>query len=166
VRLLVAGRGDEEEAAEGLDPQVRDRITFLGQVSESDKARLLRTVDLYVAPNLGGESFGIILVEAMSAGAPVLASELGAFRRVLEDGRAGELFPVGDAEALAAAADRLLADQRRRKELREAGFVAVRRYDWSTVAQDVLAVYETVTEGAASVSEDVRVGRRFGRFGG
>jgi len=140
-------------------------VTFLGQVSEADKARLLRTVDLYVAPNLGGESFGIILVEAMSAGAPVLASELEAFRRVLEGGRAGELFPVGDAEALAAAACRLLGDPGRREALREAGFAAVRRYDWSTVAQDILAVYETVTEGAARVSEDARVGRRFGRFG-
>ena len=165
VRLLVAGRGDMAEAADGLDPAVRDRVTFLGQVSEEDKARLLRTVDLYAAPNLGGESFGIILVEAMSAGAPVLASELDAFRRVLEGGQAGALFPTGDADALAAAAVRLLGDTDRCARLREAGFAAVRRYDWSTVASDILAVYETVTEGSARVSEDARVGRRFGRFG-
>jgi phosphatidylinositol alpha-mannosyltransferase len=57
VRLLVAGRGDEEEAVEDLPPAVRKAVTFLGQVSEADKARLLRTVDVYVAPNLGGESF-------------------------------------------------------------------------------------------------------------
>ena len=96
VRLLVAGRGDVEEADEDLPPAVREAVTFLGVVCEADKARLLRSVDVYVAPNLGGESFGIILVEAMSAGAPVLASDLDAFRRVLDDGRVGELFPTGD----------------------------------------------------------------------
>ncbi|MGW9285532.1 glycosyltransferase family 4 protein, partial [Streptomyces diastaticus] len=73
ARLLVAGRGDEEEAVAGLPAELRERVEFLGMVSDEDKARLLRSVDLYVAPNTGGESFGIILVEALSAGAPVLA---------------------------------------------------------------------------------------------
>ena len=73
-------------------------------VSDEDKARLLRSVDLYVAPNTGGESFGIILVEAMSAGAPVLASDLDAFAQVLDQGAAGELFANEDADALADAA--------------------------------------------------------------
>ena len=68
TRLLVAGRGDEEEAVESLPAELRSRVEFLGMVSDEDKARLLRSVDLYVAPNTGGESFGIILVEAMSAG--------------------------------------------------------------------------------------------------
>ena len=72
-----------------LPAGVRDAVTFLGLVSEDDKARLLRSVDVYVAPNLGGESFGIVLVEAMAAGAPVLASDLDAFRRVLDGGRVG-----------------------------------------------------------------------------
>ncbi len=124
VRLLVAGRGDIEEVAEDLPPEVRDAVTFLGQVSEQDKARLLRTVDVYVAPNLGGESFGIILVEALAAGAPVLASDLDAFRRVLDDGRVGVLFPTGDVPALAAALTGLLADDARRAALR-AGRLAV-----------------------------------------
>src|SRR5207302_6718176 len=96
--------------------------------------------------------------------APVLASDLDAFRRVLAGGAAGELFGVGDAAALADAATRLLDDPRRREELRAAGAAAVRRYDWTTVGQDVLAVYETVTEGAVRVSEDVRVERRFRRL--
>jgi hypothetical protein len=96
VRLLVAGRGDEEEAVEDLAPEVRAAVTFLGVVSEVDKARLLRTVDAYVAPNLGGESFGIVLVEAMAAGAPVVASDLDAFGRVLDGGRVGVTFPTGD----------------------------------------------------------------------
>jgi phosphatidylinositol alpha-mannosyltransferase len=155
VRLLVAGRGDEEEAVKGLPAEVRARIEFLGMVSDEEKAELLRSVDLYVAPNTGGESFGIILVEAMSASAPVLASDLDAFRQVLDGGAAGELFPVEDAEALADAAIRLLGDPGRLAELREAGSRHVRRFDWETVAADILSVYETVTTGAAAmVSED------------
>ncbi|WP_431945954.1 glycosyltransferase family 4 protein [Actinacidiphila sp. bgisy167] len=164
TRLLVAGRGDEAEAVAGLPEQMRDRVEFLGMVSDEDKARLLRSVDLYVAPNTGGESFGIILVEAMSAGAPVLASDLDAFRQVLDGGAAGDLFPNEDPEALAASAVRLLGDADRRGRLRELGSRHVRRFDWSVVAADILDVYETVTAGAASVAADERVGRR-GRFG-
>jgi phosphatidylinositol alpha-mannosyltransferase len=160
VRLLVAGRGDIEEVAEDLPADVRAAVTFLGQVSEQDKARLLRTVDVYVAPNLGGESFGIILVEALAAGAPVLASDLDAFRRVLDDGRVGVLFPTGDVAALAAALTDLLADDARRAALREAGAGWVRRYDWETVASDLVAVYETVEAGAGAVVEDERRGWR------
>ena len=97
LRLLVAGPGDPDDLFERLPAELRDRITFLGLVSEEDKARMLRSVDVYVAPNTGGESFGMILTEAMAAGTAVVASDLDAFRRVLDGGRAGALFPTGDA---------------------------------------------------------------------
>ncbi|GAB3588981.1 glycosyltransferase family 4 protein [Angustibacter peucedani] len=148
ARFLVAGRGDEDEAAELLPPEVRGSMTFLGMVSDADKAALLRSVDVYVAPHTGGESFGIVLVEAMSAGAPVLASDLDAFRRVLDDGTLGVLFPAEDAAALARSLVDLLRDPSRRSALRAAASAGVRRYDWSVVAEDVLAVYETVADGA------------------
>ncbi|KOG87952.1 GDP-mannose-dependent alpha-(1-2)-phosphatidylinositol mannosyltransferase [Streptomyces varsoviensis] len=164
ARLLVAGRGDEEEAVASLPEEMRGRVEFLGMVSDEDKARLLRSVDVYVAPNTGGESFGIILVEAMSAGAPVLASDLDAFVQVLDQGTAGELFANEDADALAAAAIRLLGDPKRRTELSEHGSRHVRRFDWSTVGAEILAVYEMVTAGAASVAADERAGLR-ARFG-
>lgn len=155
VRLLVAGRGDEEEAVEDLSQVVREAVTFLGVVSETEKTRLLRTVDVYVAPNLGGESFGIVLVEAMAAGATVLASDLDAFGRVLDDGRVGVMFPTGDTAALAVALLRLLADPPRRDALSGAASSWVRRYDWATVGDELLAVYETVAAGAGRVGEDV-----------
>ncbi|MCQ8831020.1 glycosyltransferase family 4 protein [Streptomyces malaysiensis] len=158
ARLLVAGRGDEKEAVADLPAPLRERVEFLGMVSDEDKARLLRSVDVYVAPNTGGESFGIILVEAMSAGAAVLASDLDAFAQVLDGGAAGELFANEDADALAAAAVRLLGDEKRLAELRERGSRHVRRFDWSMVGADILAVYETVTDGAASVAADDRTG--------
>ncbi|MFC9233572.1 glycosyltransferase family 4 protein [Streptomyces decoyicus] len=164
ARLLVAGRGDEEEAVAALPAEMRSRVEFLGMVSDEDKARLLRSVDVYVAPNTGGESFGIILVEAMSAGAPVLASDLDAFAQVLDQGEAGELFTNEDADALAAAAVRLLGDPARLAELRERGTRHVRRFDWSTVGADILAVYETVTTGAVSVATDEKVGLRARRW--
>lgn len=164
AQLLVAGRGDEREAVAQLPARMRSQVQFLGMVSDEDKARLLRSVDLYVAPNTGGESFGIILVEAMSAGAPVLASDLDAFAQVLDGGEAGELFPNEDPDALAAAALRLLGDDARRAELRARGSRHVRRFDWSTVGADILAVYETVTAGAEAVAPDDRAGL-LGRLG-
>src|SRR5581483_3007231 len=133
LRLLVAGPGDEEEALARVSPDLRDRVVLLGMVSEADKVRALHSVDVFVAPNTGGESFGIVLAEAMSAGAPILASDIEAFRRVLLDGRAGALFPVGDAAALAATAGELLDDPVRCKHLSAEAKDAVRAYDWSTV---------------------------------
>jgi phosphatidylinositol alpha-mannosyltransferase len=159
IRAVVAGRGDLEEARQRLSPAMREAVVFLGQVSEEDKIALLNTVDVYVAPNLGGESFGIILAEAMSAGAPVVASDLEAFRRVLDDGAAGALFPVGDSEALAGCLLDLLADPAARARYAEAGRRAVRRYDWPRVADAVLAVYEAVAAGSDGVREDVRTTR-------
>lgn len=160
TRLLVAGRGDRQEAVAGLPAEARDRVEFLGMVSDEEKARLLRSVDLYIAPNTGGESFGIILVEAMSAGAPVLASDLDAFVQVLDGGTAGEVYPNEDAEALADTAIRLLGSPERLASLRERGRRHVRRFDWPTVGADILAVYETVTHGAGSVAPDERIGLR------
>ena len=144
LRLLVAGPGDGDEIDDVLSADVRPRVVVLGQVSEEDKARMLASVDVFVAPNLGKESFGIVLLEAMAAGTPVLASNIEAFRRVLDDGKAGVLVPVGDAGALATAAGELLDDDPRRAELIAVAHDVVRRYDWSAVARQVVNVYETV----------------------
>ncbi|HSI93782.1 MAG TPA: glycosyltransferase family 4 protein [Jiangellaceae bacterium] len=161
VRLLVAGRGDLEEARRRVPADCRDAVTFLGGISDEDKAVMLASSDIYVAPHTGGESFGIVLVEAMAAGAPVLASELVAFRAVLDGGRLGVLVPVGDADALAREAIALLDDPDRRASLRAAARVGVRRYDWSTLAEEILAVYEMAV--AAGVRPDVRRFRRLSR---
>jgi phosphatidyl-myo-inositol alpha-mannosyltransferase len=150
ARFLIAGSGDAQASADRLDPASRAACEFLGTVSDADKAALLRSVDVYVAPHTGAESFGIVLVEAMSAGAPVLASDLDAFRRVLDGGRLGVLFPVGDSAALAAALLDLLRDPGCRATLSERAATAVRRYDWSVVGEEVLAVYETVVDGLAA----------------
>jgi phosphatidylinositol alpha-mannosyltransferase len=151
LRLLIAGRGDADEALERVDPGVRDRVVLLGMVSEEDKARVLHSVDVFCAPNTGGESFGIVLAEAMAAGAPIVASDLEAFRRVLRGGQAGELFAVEDSAGLAAAAGLLLDDPQRRARLSAAASDAVRAYDWPVVARAVVQVYEAVVSGASQV---------------
>lgn len=158
LRLLIAGPGDAGDVLARVSPELRDRVVILGLVSEADKVRALHSVDVFVAPNTGGESFGIVLAEAMSAGAPILASDIPAFSRVLLGGRAGALFPVGDAPALAAAAAELLDDAPRRKQLSGEAKAAVRAYDWSTVARDVVRVYETVAGDARVVETRDRPG--------
>jgi phosphatidylinositol alpha-mannosyltransferase len=146
LRLLVAGPGERDELLEGLPAQLHGRVTYLGKVSEVDKARMLRSVDVYVAPNTGGESFGMILTEAMAAGTAILASDLDAFRRVLDGGRAGALFPVGDRAALRACLAELLDHPARRSALVAAARQVVTDFDWPVIAERVLEVYATAIE--------------------
>jgi phosphatidylinositol alpha-mannosyltransferase len=149
LRLLVAGRGDAEEFLSGLPEGVADRVELLGQVSDADKAKLLRSVDVYCAPNTGQESFGVILLEAMAARTAIVASDLDAFRHVLDRGRAGRQFTTGDPAALAVALAELLDDPALREKLASAGAEVVAPYDWSLIAADVLRVYELAIAGAA-----------------
>ena len=142
LRLLVVGRGDADELRREAGPELTPHIELLGQVDDETKARALRSVDVYCAPNIGGESFGMILTEAMAAGTPVLASGLDSFRRVLDDGCAGVLTETGDAEALADALRELLADPTRRASLAAAAGERVAIFDWAVVTTQVLRVYE------------------------
>jgi phosphatidylinositol alpha-mannosyltransferase len=152
LRLLVAGRAsDAEEVLHRMAADLRDRVVMLGQVSEEDKIRVLHSVDVFCSPNTGGESFGIVTAEAMAAGVPIVASDIEAFRQVLQGGEAGELFATGDPADLARAAGRLLDDPARRASLSAAALAAVAQYDWSIVARDVLRVYETVILGRTGV---------------
>lgn len=144
LQLLVAGGGDEKDLRDEAGPELAGALRLLGRVSDEDKAAMLRSVDIYCAPNTGGESFGIILTEAMSAGTPVVASDLDAFRRVLDGGIAGVLARVGDPVALADALGRVLDDPGRRALLAAQGRRVVASYDWPVVAATVVKVYETV----------------------
>ncbi|MEH1169762.1 glycosyltransferase family 4 protein [Micromonospora sp. CPCC 205539] len=146
LRLLVAGPGDADDLYDQFPAALHDQVTFLGLVSEPDKARMLRSVHLYVAPNTGGESFGMILTEALAAGTAVVASDLDAFRRVLDGGRAGRLFPTGDPAGLRKALTELLDDPAGRVALSACGDQVVANFDWPTVARRVLEVYAAAIE--------------------
>lgn len=152
ARFLIAGRGDEGKqlALETLGTQAHS-LEFLGGISDEEKASLLKSVDLYIAPQTGGESFGIVLVEAMSAGATVVASDIGAFERVLDYGKAGFMFEVGNAGDLARAIDEALSnpEQKAAKIARATEFV--QQFDWSEVTSKVLTVYEMVLSASSAL---------------
>ncbi|MBA3233964.1 MAG: glycosyltransferase family 4 protein [Propionibacteriales bacterium] len=154
TRLLVAGRG-EVVPPDDLSADVRRHIEPLGQVTDIDRARLLSSAAVYAAPQTGGESFGIVLLEAMAAGAPVVASDLPAFRGVLADGQLGRLFAPGDPTACAQALIDVLRDREGRELRARHALAAVRGYDWAVVAGEVIAVYETVLPGAVPAREAV-----------
>lgn len=143
LRLLFLGPGEPDELRRMAGPELADRLVLLGQADDATKARAMRSMDVYCAPNTGGESFGVILTEAMAAGTAVVASDLDAFRRVLDDGKAGMLFTNGDDRSLADALRAMLADPAHRAALAEVATRRVAAYDWSIVATQVLRVYET-----------------------
>jgi len=154
LRVLVVGRGDADALRRAAGPRLADRLDVLGGVDDATKAAALRSMDVYCAPNVGGESFGMVLTEAMAAGTAVLASDLGAFRAVLgtddPDGPAGVVFPTGDAVALADRLAALLDDPSRRIALGAAGRARAAAFDWPVVASAVLQVYR------AAVAADPR----------
>jgi phosphatidyl-myo-inositol alpha-mannosyltransferase len=154
VQLLIVGRGDEDELR-GHAGELVKYIRFFGQADDAGKASAMRSAEVYCAPNTGGESFGIVLVEAMAAGIPVVASDLDAFRRVLRDGECGRLVPIDPPElqaaALADALIEMLENDVRRERYVAAASAAVHRYDWSVVAGQIMRVYETVAGSGAKV---------------
>jgi phosphatidyl-myo-inositol alpha-mannosyltransferase len=152
LRLLIAGRGDPDDVLSQVPAPYRHRVVLLGEVSDEDRVRMLHSVDVFCAPNTGGESFGYVLVEAMASGAPIVASDIDAFRQVLRNGEAGELFEVGSPTGLAAAAARLLDDPGYRAVLATAASAAVQELDWSVIARDVVRVYEAVVPAARQVA--------------
>ena len=147
IRVTVMGGGHKRS---------RPGVDFVGRVSDLQKARILGRADIYVAPNRGGESFGIVLVEAMAAGCAVIASDLEAFAAVCDveaEQPAGLLFRNGDARDLAAKITRLIDDEQERRALISAGVKRAEQYDWDHIAAAVMQVYETVQDGTK-----VRVG--------
>lgn len=145
VRVLVAGPGEEKierRLLHRIGPDAAQRVTFLGQLQERDKVAFLNSIDIFVAPQTGGESFGIVLTEAMSAGATVVASDLPAFAAVLDHGRAGKLFTTGDSDGLADACAELLTNRDHANQLARSGHARViEHYDWSVVADQLLRSY-------------------------
>jgi phosphatidylinositol alpha-mannosyltransferase len=162
--LLVAGPGDESDALKKLNPELHKRVKFLGRVSDEDKARMLQSAGMYVAPNTGGESFGIVLLEAMACRTPVIASNLPAFNRVLDFGSCGLLFENEDAQSLAAALVDTINDQAALTKRVDTAYARVQTFDWSKVATAIIDVYETITLNQPKVDEDLR-GQIMGKLG-
>ena len=163
IRLLIAGPGDIDEALQNRPAQVAAACTYLGRISDEDKPNVIASGDIYIAPNTGGESFGIVLLEAMAAGTPVLASGIEAFQRVLDGGRAGRTFHNGDSDDLAHKVLALMDDVSGRSALAHAGRERATLFDWGSVAARVVEVYESVAHPGEVVEPDMS-GQMLGRF--
>ena len=142
VRLVVVGNGPRLRASRLLAGNLRINSAWLGRLSDEDVARVYRSADVYCAPNLGLESFGIVLLEAMAAGTPIVCSDLDAFRRVA--GGVARLVPAGNAPLLAEALRDALAGGGEVVSRVEAGGDRASGYDWARLGAGV----EGVDEGA------------------
>jgi len=141
VRVWVGGTGpmtDTLRARHGADP----RIEWLGRLSDDEVASRLAGADVFCAPSLRGESFGVVLLEAMAAGAAVVASALDGYRNVATDGVDAVLTPPGDADALGQALARVLDDDGLRGELVTAGERQALRFSMSRLAEAYVERYE------------------------
>lgn len=140
TRFLVAGRGGAD-SLEALMREHPDAVTLLGEITDEEKASLLKGATAYVAPQTGGESFGIVLVEAMAAGTAVVASDIPAFAAVLDDGQAGALFNNEDAQDLANNLVQLLDNPELRKALAASGNERAKTFDWRTITDTLEELY-------------------------
>jgi phosphatidylinositol alpha-mannosyltransferase len=152
LKVFVAGPGDAQEVLKEIDPYLHSRFEFLGRISESEKANFLASVGLYIAPNTGGESFGIILAEALAGGASVVASDIPAFDSLLGHGAYGTLFASEDSQDLAKKVIALLGDEESRRAIAQRGKKYAQEFDWDVVAEKIYDVYEMAMVGGSTVT--------------
>lgn len=152
VRVLVAGPGDPNNLLESMEPALRKRFTFLGRITEEEKANFMASISIYVAPNTGGESFGIILAEALAGGASVLASDIPAFDSLLGHGKYGSLFTSEDSSSLGKKAVELLLSPEKSHEIALRGREYAQNFDWDVVAESIYDIYEMAMVGSQGVT--------------
>lgn len=138
VRLLVVGVEKPATRYEG--------VTWLGRIPDDLVPAAYRSADIMVSPALGMESFGIVLVEAMASGLPVVASDIPGYRAVLEDGVQGVLVPPGDPTALAGALIELIEDEARRRAMSAASLRRAGEFSWERLVEDVEGAYAQAVE--------------------
>ncbi len=150
-RLLIVGSGPQErEARRYVATRGLQAVEFLGRVSDREKAQLFRTVEVFASPATGGESFGIVLLEAMAAGAPIVASDIHGYKGVVRRGREGLLVPPHEPKELAKAIARLLGDPALRDEVSAAGRLRAEAFSWPRVAARVEDYYGFVIRRLAA----------------
>jgi phosphatidylinositol alpha-mannosyltransferase len=165
-KVLIAGPGEGLEAMQSINPALRNKLIFLGRINDHEKAAFLKSLDLYVAPNTGGESFGIILTEAMAAGVPIVASDIPAFRQLLDEGSYGVLFENENSEHLATKIIEILRQKEMRDSYAAKGAARALRYDWSQVGDEIMNVYlhaQAQNEKVSLVSESRAWNKLFSR---
>jgi len=148
TRLIICGSGVALRRRYELWVQ-RNRlqdVIFTGMVPEQDKPRYYRTADVFCLPATGKESFGLILVEAMATGRPIVATNIPGYASVVTNGEEGLLVPPRTVQPLADAILTLLNDKKKREEMGQKGVITAQKYDWEGIARRVLAYYEKTIE--------------------
>jgi phosphatidylinositol alpha-mannosyltransferase len=150
-RLLIVGTGPQErEARRYVATRGLKGVEFLGRVSDTEKAQLYRTADVFASPATGGESFGIVLLEAMAAGTPIVCSDIHGYKGVVRRGREGLLVPPRQPRELAVALDRLLRDRALREQMGAAGQARAEEFSWPRVTAKVEDYYGFVIRRLAA----------------
>lgn len=145
VRLCVVGEGPERERVQSMvPPALRPDAMFVGAVSNLELPRYHASADVFVSSATGGESFGIVLLEAMAAGLPIVASDIAGYRTVVKDGVQGRLFNPTDSLALTEALEALIANSRLREAMGREGVRTAREYDWSVIGADLDGRYRAL----------------------
>ena len=142
LSFVVVGEGRDRAAVSTLARDIRRRVVMAGSVPHQDLPPYLSGADVFVAPALGQESFGIVLVEAMAAGVPVVASDIPGYREVVRDGVDGIVVPPGDPAAFAEAAREVLSNSELAERLRETGRAKAESYRWDLVIEQIEAAYQ------------------------
>lgn len=163
VRAVIVGDGDLRTSYEAAAARLglAQRVSFVGRVADAELPAYYRAADVTVLPSLTmGEAFGLVLVESLACGTPVVASNLPGVRTVVDHTRDGLLVPPGDAVALAAALAALLADEPRRRAMGAHGRArVVAHYAWPTIGAQLERIYCEVLEGRLSEAEPTARGR-------
>lgn len=147
VRLILVSTGPQlGEMRKFVREEHLGDVLFAGRVSDHDKARFLRTADVFCAPSTGQESFGIVLLEAMAAGRAIVASDIHGYKKVVQRNVTGLLVEPKDPTALASALARLVEDPALREQLGTAGAERASEFDWAHVTAELVDVYEEVLE--------------------
>ncbi len=151
LRLVVAGDGPERDVLGRLAVEIRGRVRLLGTVPNAELHPIEAACDLYLGPAIGGESFGVVLIEAMAAGLPVVASAIPGYDEVVTDGVEGFLVPPREPRALSAAIERVLDDQELARAMADAGRRRAATFDWSVVVGQLEALYAEAAAGRPSL---------------
>ena len=151
--LLVGGGPQEREARRYVATRKLGGVEFLGRVSDDEKVQLFRTASVYVSPATGRESFGIVLLEAMAAGAPIVASDIHGYKGVVRRGQEALLVPPHEPKPLALAISRLLTDHELAAAMSAAGPIRAEEFSWPRVTAKVDDYYGFVIRRLAATGQ-------------
>lgn len=147
AKLIVVGRGFlERYYRRYVEEHIKEHVIFCGHVSPDDLPRYYASCDVYCSPATGAESFGIVLLEAMATGKPIVASDIPGYKKVMTEGEEGLFFRVCNHESLAEKINILLRDQKRMQMMGQKGQKTARTYDWRTVTKQVEQFYKELLE--------------------